>query len=326
MVDADGTVLGQSKDLAELQRQFAPRVRATLQSVTADLARDRVPDWDFDELPRVVRREVDGSVLTGYPALVDEDGTVAIRVLDSEAGQQQAHWAGTRRLLLNILPSPVKSLIRGLDQRSRLALSRAPHGSPAALLADCVAAAVDAELRRAGGPVWRRADFVRLRAQVAERFAGVAAQLLTVVEEIVTLSQQVELGLGELTTPPQRPVAAEIRQQLNALVYPGFVLDTGIEQLRQLPRYLRALLQRIADVQTNLARDRDRQAQVQVLLADLAELAGKVGDRPELAGIRWLIEEFRVSVFAQQLGTAQPVSIRRIQAAMDAVEDQLQPA
>ncbi|HEU5271963.1 MAG TPA: DUF3418 domain-containing protein, partial [Jatrophihabitans sp.] len=293
-------------------------------------------DWDFDELPRVVRTEQAGTeqggtvqagtVLIGYPALVDSAGTVAIRVLDSPDAQRHAHWAGTRRLLLNTLPSPVKSLIRGLGQRSRLTLSRAPHGSPAALLADCVAAAVDGELRRAGGPVWRRADFQRLRAQVAERFAGESAQLLTVVEQIVTLGQQVELGLAELTSPPQRPVAAEIRQQLESLIYPGFVLDTGAEQLRQLPRYLRALAQRIADAQTNLARDRDRQAQVQVLLTDLAELTGKLGDRPELARIRWLIEEFRVSVFAQQLGTTQPVSIRRIQAAMDELEDQLQPA
>jgi ATP-dependent helicase HrpA len=326
VLDADGTVLGQSKDLAELQSRFAPRVTASLQSATADLARDRLTDWDFEELPRVVRREVDGIVLTGYPALVDQDGTPAIRVLESEPAQRQAHWAGTRRLLLTVLPSPVKSLIRGLDQRSRLTLSRAPHGSPAALLADCVAAAVDAELRRAGGPVWRRADFQRLRGQVAEGYAGEAARMLTVVEQIVTLSQEVELRLGELSAPAQRPAVTELRQQLDALVYPGFVLDTGVEQLRHLPRYLRAMLQRIGDLRTNLARDRERQARVQVALTDLAELAGKLGDRPELAAIRWLIEEFRVSVFAQQLGTAQPVSIRRIQAAMDEVEEQLQPA
>jgi ATP-dependent helicase HrpA len=323
VLDADGSVLGQSKHLAELQSRFAPRVAATLQSVTADIARDRVPDWDFEELPRVVRREAGGLVLTGYPALVDSGDAVAIRVLDSEPAQRQAHWAGTRRLLLNTLPSPVKSLIRGLSVPARLTLSRAPHGSPAALLADCVAAAVDAGLRRNGGPVWRRDDFQRLRSQVAESYAGEAAQLLTVVEQIVTLGQQVELGLAELSTPPLRPVAAEIRQQLDSLIYPGFVLDTGTEQLRQLPRYLRALVQRVADAQTNLARDRDRQAQVQVLLTDLAELTGTFGDQPELARIRWLIEEFRVSVFAQQLGTAQPVSIRRIQAAMDQLEDQL---
>jgi ATP-dependent helicase HrpA len=326
VLDADGEVLGQSKDLAELQGQFAPRVTATLQGVTADIARDRVPDWDFEDLPRTVRREADGLVFTGYPALVDLDGTVAIRVLDTESAQRQAHWAGTRRLLLNTLPSPVRSLIRGLSQLSRLTLSRAPHGSPAALLADCVAAAVDTGLRRHGGPVWRRADFQRLRSQVAADHAGDAAQLLVVVEQIVTLSQQVELALTELATPPLRPVAAEIRQQLDALVYPGFVLDTGTEQLRQLPRYLRALRQRITDAQTNLARDRDRQAQVQVLLTDLAELTGNYGNQPELARIRWLIEEFRVSVFAQQLGTSQPVSIRRIQAAMDEAEEQLQPA
>ncbi|HTZ44018.1 MAG TPA: ATP-dependent RNA helicase HrpA [Jatrophihabitans sp.] len=325
VVDSGGTVLGQGKDLAELQRQFAPRVTATLQSATADLARDRVPDWDFDELPRAVRRSVDGVTLTGYPALVDEDGTVALRVLDNAAAQQRAHWAGTRRLVLNTLPSPVKSLIRGLSTRSRLTLSRAPHGSPAALLADCVAAAIDAGLRRAGGPVWTKDGFGRLRGTIGESFAGEAARLLLTVEKVIEQAQQVELELATLTSPPQRPVAAELRAQLDALVYPGFVLGAG-DQLANLPRYLAAMRQRIADARTNLARDRERQAQVQVLVTDLAELATKLGDRPELAAIRWQIEEFRVSVFAQKLGTAQPVSIRRIQAAMDAVEEQLQPA
>jgi len=330
VVDARGSVLGQGKDLAELQQRFAPRVTATLQSATADLARDRVPAWDFDELPRTVRRTVDGVALTGYPALVDEDGTVALRVLDSADAQARAHRTGVRRLLLNTLPSPVKSLIRGLSTRSRLTLSRAPHGSPAALLDDCVTAAVDAGMRRfegggTGGIVWRRADFERLREQVGQSFAGEAARLLLVVEQVIGLAQQVEVALGELTAAPQRPVVEEVRQQLTELVHPGFVLEAG-EQVRQFPRYLQAILQRLADVRTNLARDRQRQAQVQVLLNDLAELGTAVGDRPELAEIRWLIEEFRVSVFAQKLGTAQPVSIRRIQAAMDAVEESLQPA
>ena len=329
ILDPTGAVLGQGKDLGALRRRFAPAVTATVQSVTADLARDRLTDWDFDELPEIVRRELPaagrtGTVLTGYPALTDEDGTVAVRVFDNPVDQRRSHWAGTRRLLINTLPSPVKQLIRGLDQRQRLTLSRAPHGSPGALLADCVAAAVDSGLRAAGGPAWRRADFHALRQAVGADLVGRAAELLRVVEKIIVVRQEVQVRLAVPVGPPLRPVVAELNRQLDELIYPGFVLDTGAEQLPQLPRYLRAMAQRLDDAAANLPRDRDRQAQVEVALRDLDELRTKLADRvdPEqLAGLRWMIEEFRVSLFAQKLGTAYPVSLRRIQHAMDHLED-----
>jgi ATP-dependent helicase HrpA len=320
VIDTDGTVLAQGKDLPALQAEFAPAVTATLRSATADLARDRVPEWDFDELPRTVRRELNGITLTGYPALADEAGTVALRVLDDPQAQARSHWAGTRRLLQTGLPSPVKNLIRGLEPRSRLTLSRAPHGSPAALLEDCVAAGIDEQLRRAGGPVWNRADYQVLQQKVAAGYLAESARLLGVVEKVIAGAQDVEVALSALSGPVHRAAAAELRAQLDALIHPGFVLETGANQLGELPRYLRAMRQRIDDVQTNAARDRERQAQVEVLLADLAELRAKWGDRAELADIRWLIEEFRVSVFAQKLGTSRPVSIPRVQSAMDDLE------
>ncbi|HET6210150.1 MAG TPA: ATP-dependent RNA helicase HrpA, partial [Jatrophihabitans sp.] len=323
VLDPAGAVLGQDKDLAALRARFAPAVAATLHSVTADLARDRLADWDFDELPRTVRRQLAGNTLTGYPALADEDGTVAIRVFDNPLAQQRSHRAGTRRLLINTLPSPVKQLIRGLDQRQRLTLSRAPHGSPGALLADCIAAAVDAGLRAAGGPVWRRADFQSLRQRVGAELMGTAAGLLRVVEQLIAARQDVEVLLAEPAGPALRTVQAEVRQQLDELIYPGFVLDTGAGQLPQLRRYLQAMARRLTDAPANPERDRNRQAQVEVALRDLAELRVKLADRADqdrLAELRWMIEEFRVSLFAQQLGTAHPVSIRRIQSAMDDVE------
>ena len=322
VLDEQGAVLGQGKDLAELQSKFAPAVTATLQSVTADLARDRLADWDFDALPRSVRREVAGYPVTGYPALVDEAGTVAIRVLDSAAKQQRQMWAGTRQLLVNTVPSPVKQLIRGLSLAQRLTLSRAPHGSPGALLADCVAAAVDQLLTAAGGPRWDRAGFTALRAQVAAGLPATAAGMVAVVEKVMAAAQQVEVALDSAGSPALQPVVAELREQFDALIHPGFVTGTGAAQLPQLPRYLQAMAQRLADAPGNLARDRDRQARVAVVLADLAELRGKLGDQVAgLAELRWMVEELRVSLFAQRLGTAHPVSVPRIQAAMDALED-----
>ncbi|MEO9236514.1 MAG: ATP-dependent RNA helicase HrpA, partial [Jatrophihabitantaceae bacterium] len=200
VLDPAGQVLGSGKDLAALQRQFAPQVTETLQALTADLARDGLADWDFDELARSVRRELNGNQLTGYPALAEVADTVAIRVLESPAAQRQSHWAGTRRLLINTIASPVKQLIRGLDQRQRLTLSRAPHGSPAALLADCVAATVDASMRAAGlnpdSGVWTRTAFQQLRAEVAAELPANAARLLTVVEQLIAAKQDVEVDLA----------------------------------------------------------------------------------------------------------------------------------
>ncbi|HEV2887701.1 MAG TPA: ATP-dependent RNA helicase HrpA [Jatrophihabitans sp.] len=331
VLDEQGRVLGAGKDLAELQARFAPAVTATLESVTADLARDRLADWDFDALPRSVRREVAGYPVTGYPALVAEDGKVAIRVLDSAAKQQREMLGGTRQLLINTVPSPVKQLIRGLSLRQRLTLSRAPHGSPGALLADCVAAAVDQLMNRAGGPRWDRAGFTELRAQVAAGLPATAASIVAVVEKVMAAVHEVEVALDACAAAPLAPVVADVRAQLDGLIYPGFVTDTGASQLPQLPRYLRAMVQRLADAPGNLARDRDRQAQVEVVLADFnqlrAELRARLGTDPAgLTDLRWMIEELRVSLFAQRLGTAHPVSVPRIQSAMDALEESAESA
>ncbi|HEX8080579.1 MAG TPA: ATP-dependent RNA helicase HrpA [Jatrophihabitans sp.] len=327
VLDEQGAVLGQGKDLAELQARFAPAVTATLESVTADLARDRLADWDFDELPRSVRREVAGYPVTGYPALVAEGDRVAIRVLDSAAKQRRQMWAGTRQLLVNTVPSPVKHLIRGLSLQQRLTLSRTPHGSPAALLADCVAAAVDQLMTAAGGPRWDRAGFLELRKQVSAELPATAAGIVAVVEKVMAAAHEVEVALEACTTPALKPVAADVRAQLDGLIYAGFVTDTGAAQLPQLRRYLRAMTQRLTDAPGNLARDRDRQAQVEVVCRDLAELRAKLGeDADGVAELRWMIEELRVSLFAQKLGTAYPVSVPRIQSAMDALEESAESA
>ncbi len=326
VVDADGTLLAEGKDLAELQKRFAPEVTATLQSATADVARDKITSWDFDELPRTVQRQVSGNQITGYPALVDAVDSVSIRVLPNRAQQQAEMWTGTRRLLLLNLPSPVKDLIRGLSQRQRLTLSRTPHGSPAALLADCVAASVDELMRKAGGPAWDRAGFERLRAAVGAGLHETAAQALRVVEGIIADAQRVEVRLGELTAKPLAPVVAEARAHLDELVYAGFVTGTGLAQLPHVRRYLKALDQRLADAPTNLARDRERQATADLVRRDLAELRAKLADEDDgavpvrLTEIGWMIEELQVSLFAQKLGTAHPVSVPRIHAAMDALD------
>jgi ATP-dependent helicase HrpA len=290
---------------------------SALERITGDVSRDDVRDWDFDELPQEIERTAGGHVMHGYPALVEESGNVAIRVFDTPERQRSAMWSGTRRLILNTMPSPARGITGGLTQEQRLTLSRTPHGSPTALLEDCTAAAVDVLMQAAGGPAWDKSAFETLRSEVRQALPATARGIVERVERIIGDAHAVELRLAEAVSGAAafRGVATQLR----ALVYPGFVTATPPAQLRQLRRYLQAMSQRLEDAATNPARDRDRQAQVDVVVADLTELRGRLGDRhiEQLDQIRWMIEEFRVSLFAQKLGTAYPISVARIHKAMD---------
>ena len=327
VVDARGRTLAESKDLAELRTRFAAAATAQLRAATADIAREDLTGWDFDALPRAVQRELAGHRVTGYPSLVAAgDGRVGVRVLDSADEQRAAMRAGTRQLLIKVVAPSSKRITKGLGPQQRLTLSRAPHASPAALLADCLAAAVDEIVARHGGPVWDQDGFDRLTREVAAGWQAATEQILAVVTDVVGEAQQVELRLAA-ATKANSAAASDVASQLHALVYPGFVTDTGAGRLPNLIRYLRAMARRLDDAAVNAGRDRDRQAQVELVLAELARAREQLPRRAEdpLAAVRWMVEELRVSLFAQQLGTAHAVSARRIVTAIDEVLDDYSP-
>ncbi|HEY2042734.1 MAG TPA: ATP-dependent RNA helicase HrpA [Jatrophihabitans sp.] len=327
VVDTDGRALAEDKDLRALQRRFAGTVAAALTEATADITRDQLADWDFEELPRTVQRSIGGHLVTGYPALAAEGNIVSIRVFDTEQAQRKAMWAGTRQLLVNTLPSPVRQLRNGLGQRTKLVLSRTPHGSIDDLLADCVAAAVEALMRSATGPgsapAWDRPSFIALREQVAGQLFATTERTARIVEQVILAAQDAELALTDLTGPAGQRTRSEEARHLASLVYPGFVGATDPAQLAHLPRYLRAIEHRASDAATNPSRDAERQAVLDVVNRDFEELTTRLGQDGELAlldRIRWMIEELRVSVFAQQLRTAHPISVKRVHDAMDAID------
>jgi ATP-dependent helicase HrpA len=329
VLDERGEILREDKDLAALQRSFAPAVAETLSRVTGDLARDAITEWDLDDLPRTVRRRAAGHEMTGYPALMETTDPrtsakgVGVRVLDSEASQQREMWRGTRRLLVNSVPSPVKQLRSVLSTQTRLTLSRSPHGSLDAVIGDCVAAAVDLLMRQFGAPAWTRDDFERLRAAVSAGLIATAQRTVETVAQIVAASQEAELALDSAFSPTVAPAIADERAHLVTLIFPDFVTATDAAQLGHLPRYLRAITQRLLDAPANPVRDAERQAVVDLVTRDFNELRSRqpgAEHGPALDAIRWMIEELRVSLFAQRLGTAQTVSVKRIHHAMDAID------
>ena len=322
VVSDAGAVLGEGRDLDVLRRTLAPKVQQTISAAAGDLERRGITTNDFGVLPRRVAQVRGGYEVTVFPALVDEGDSVAVRVFEDEASQRVAMVAGTRKLLLLTLPSAARYLQGRLDNRAKLELSRAnPYRSVTDLLDDCAGAAVDKLVSDAGGPVWSSVEFASLRDTVRQDLVDAVANVVTQVRAVLATTYDVEQRLRSLRDPGLLPALADIRQQLKGLVHAGFVTETGWRQLHHLPRYLRGIVHRLDRLGGNLARDRQLMAQIHEIESEYRELRAEhpVGGPadPGLSEIRWMIEELRINFFAQALGTAYPVSDKRIYKAMD---------
>jgi len=313
VVDEQQRVLAEGKDLDVLRRQVMPQLRAALSTAAGGIEQQGLRTWSIGTLPRTHRQ---GRV-TAYPALADEGDSVAVRVFDTPAEQQRAMWLGTRRLVLLAVPSPMKAVQRGLDAAVRLALSLNPHGSVEALLADCIAGAADELIAAGGGPAWDEAGFVRVRDAARVRLEPAVADIVERVQRVLVAAREVEQRLAALPQHVPADALADIRAQLSDLVFPGFVTATGRQQLTHLVRYLRGIERRLETLPTNPQRDHDWMAAVQEVQGEYEQLRSEVPPGEGLRRIRWMIEELRVSYFAQGLGTAHPVSQKRIYRAMD---------
>jgi ATP-dependent helicase HrpA len=322
--DPQGRTVARGKDLPQLQEQLAAPVRAAVAAALAgELERTGLRDWpeDLPALPRDVERRSGEHVVRGYPALVDEGGSVAVRVFASALEQAATMSAGLRRLLRLTLPSPVKAVDRSLPARSRLVLGANPDGTLAALIEDCADAAVDAALP---GPVWSRTEFVQLRDRVAAELLPGTRALVVEVERVLTAAHGVRLALA--AAPPASQAAAfdDVRDQLRRLLPTGFVTRTGRARLTDLARYVTAIGRRLEVLPRDVELDRARMQRVHAVQSAFEELVRALpparAAAPDVREIGWSIEELRVSLWAQQLGTRRPVSEVRIFRAIDAVE------
>ncbi len=306
-------VLAEGKDIGELQRELRPRLRAVLSQAARGITRSGLTSWNFGALPKVF---TEGTVVA-YPALFDAGATVEVRLFETEAAARTAMWAGTRRLILLGAPSPVKSIADGLSTRAKLALSHNPHGGVAAMFADCISCAADYLMAEAGGPAWDRDGFERLCAAVRSRLREVTGDVVRRVESALRLAHAIEARLDDIRGDAVRPAVADMRAQLAGLIFPGFVTAAGYRRLPHLARYLQGIERRLDKLPENPARDAANMA-----IAQRVEQAYRqaVTDRPGDAGLteaRWMLEELRVSLFAQTLGTQGPVSENRVLAALD---------
>jgi ATP-dependent helicase HrpA len=313
VVDERGKVLGEGKDLGALTERLAPRVQQTVSAAAQDVEQRGLRAWSFGDLPKTVEQQQGDFTVTGYPALVDASNAVDIRVFSTEHEARAAMRAGTRRLLLINTPSPIKYLLGRLNTRAKLALATNPYGDPGRLLDDCVACALDAII---GDPPRNKDAFERVLTEARTRLNELSARVLADVQQVLVTAQEIEVRLDSLTGPARDDLRAHLRR----LVYRGFISDTGLDRLPELPRYLQAMAYRLDRLADNPARDRDLMQRAQAVEQSYQDIAEQLPpDDPGLAEIRWMLEELRVSYFAQTLGTPYSVSDKRIYRALDAL-------
>jgi ATP-dependent helicase HrpA len=324
--DGRGRVLGTGKDLAELQDRLAGQVQRRMSRASASVERKGLRQWDFGALPETFESRSAGQVVHGFPALVDRGDHVDLVVMAGEREARAATALGVRRLLLLNTTAPWKRVLARLSNAQKLALGDNPHGSVPALLEDCLAAAVDAVMGEHGtGPrgIRDEAAFGEVLAQVRTHVATRVVTVIGEVEPVLAAAREVRGQLDALTAPAVAGLAADVRAQLDSLVYRGFVADTGLAHLPHLRRYLRGMLQRLEKAPSSpaaLARDAASQEvvdRVESAYADLLDSLPPVERRSApVRDLGWMVEELRVSLFANSLGTAVPVSEKRIRAAI----------
>jgi ATP-dependent helicase HrpA len=321
VVDEAGREVTTGTDLEALRRRLAPKVREELAAAGVDIETTGATTWSFGTLPREHPIRRGSHTVTGHPGLVDRGTGVDVRVFPTAAERDPAHHRGVRRLLLLETPSPVRQVQRDLDNAAKLALSRNPHGSVAALLDDCVTAAADHLIAAAGGPAWDERSYARLRALFRDRLAATTLQVLQAVRGVLVVWHRVQARLADLRAPVLAAGVADVSAQVDALVGPEFATAAGATRLADVARYLEAVERRIEKLRADPARDAEWTAQVRVVAdeyaAELAALPPGVEPGAELREIRWMIEELRVGLYAHPMRTRYPVSIKRIQKAID---------
>jgi ATP-dependent helicase HrpA len=233
------------------------------------------------------------------------------------------HRRGLRRLLMLAVPSPAKAIAGGLSNTDKLSLAGSPYAGAADLLEDCVAAAVDDLVDRHGGPAWDEASFRALVERVRGDLAETTRVVMHDVVRVLAAWREVDKLLSGSADMATLSALTDMKTQVGRLVYRGFVADVGAAQLRHLPRYLAAVAERRQRLAAGVGRDRLLMDQVAGLQeAYLHRVEALPDGRPSSAGlvkVRWMLEEYRVSLWAQSLGTAYPVSDTRIRKALDAL-------
>ena len=323
VIDEAGRELAVGRDLLALKGQLGQAAQLTFGKAEPGIEREGLRAWDFGDLPEEIAFTRGGRRLTGYPALVDEGGSVAIRLFDVKQAAADAMRGGVRRLLRIALKEQMRQLEKGSPAFLHSALQLRGAANAEDLREDLITAIADRALL-GDDPLQRTAKALEAqRARARTRLPAVTEAATRLFTAIAEAYQQVSSRLAPVKGPLARP-AADIRAQLSRLVYKGFFSATPWERLAHLPRYLKAMQARLDKYGSAPERDAkhtDSIAQLTKRLDERLEKQRKAGAAdPRLDEFRWHLEELRVSLFAQELRTPYPVSYKRLEKIWNAIK------
>ena len=323
VVDENGKKIAESMNLDELKFSLKDRVQESISAVADDgIEQSGLHIWSFAELPQCYEQKQRGFSVKAFPAIVDEKDAVGIKLFETEFEQAVAMQQGLRRLLLLNVPSPIKYLHEKLPNKAKLGLYFTPFGRVLDLIDDCIACAVDKLIADFGGFVWNEEGFDKLRDFVRENLNEVTVDIAQKVEQILTLTHQLNQRLKGKMDFTMAFALSDMKSQISGLIYQGFVQKSGYARLPDLLRYLQAIDKRMDKLAQDVNRDRAAMLRVEQVQQAYQQLLAKLPkSKPisdEVAEIRYMIEELRVSLFAQQLGTKYQVSDKRVLAIINA--------
>lgn len=322
-VDHRNRKLNESCDLHELKESLKEKVQETLSQVADDDIEQRdLHTWSFGELPKVYQQKRGGFEVRAYPALVDKKDSVEIKLFETEQEQLSAMRAGQRRLILLNVPSPIKYLHANLPNKSKLGLYFNPYGKVLDLIDDCIACGVDKLIEERGGMVWEPQAFEALKEHVRAELGDTVVEIAKQVETILTTAYNINKRLKGKVDFTMAFALSDVKAQIEGLIFSGFATECGWKRLPDILRYMRAIERRMEKLPVNPNKDRLHMLKIESVANKYKELLNKIPKGMAIPDnvreIRWMLEELRVSYFAQQLGTPYPVSDKRIINAIEA--------
>ena len=317
VVDDAGRELAMGRDWHALKKQLGSAAQLTFRSTLPDIEKTGLKQWDFGDLPQTLSFERDGLKVTGYPALEDNIDSISVKLFDTEREAALSHRQGVCRLMRFELKEQMKQLEKSLPNFNQYALALRNVMAPDDLRDDMISAISDRAFIGEDDLPRTNADFMKLKQRARTRLPAVTEAVARQTQAIASEYQLLIQKQGLMASTVNR-LKRDLDQQLGLLVYKGCFKQTPWEQLQNIPRYLKALRLRIEKHPANPERDGKNAGSVGLIWQKWQDKINALNtahlDIPQsLQDFRWLIEELRVSLFAQELKTPFPISIKRLE-------------
>ncbi len=327
--DENGQIIAVSRSLNQLQSDFKQQISRGLEQQSADsISRKNITQWDFDQLPEQISLQRGKMAIKAWPALRDRGEGVDLELLDNPLIAENVSRYGQLRLALLKGREQVKYLNKHLFKGADLNLKAAAIGDRRTLVAAIISASFQQAIFPELQVIRDRTSFENAFKQGLSSVVGIAQQQASIIESTLPLLHECRQQMSAMTAAAVAVAKADIECQLARLFAPATLSHISLEQIGQYPRYVRALQIRLEKLASQIARDRQHIDQLEVFLKPLAVVAERRHELPQsldrdIGDFQWALEEYRVSLFAQQLKTPMPISAKRLQKRWDQLFDQL---